>query len=260
MPTPFVAVSLKLYFDHAETLRWSRRVAALARAHVAVVSGAIELAILPSTPSLSEVRRLVAGSAVRLGAQDLSCFDTGPYTGEASGRQLREVGCRYAEIGHAERRRLFGDDEERIRGKTAAALRNGLVPLLCVGEDMRGSPAAAAEQAVDQLRSALAGASGTTGLPEVVVAYEPVWAIGAAQPAPAEHIRTVCAALAAELGDHGDRTSRVIYGGSAGPGLLDELGAEVDGLFLGRRAHDVDGLAAVLDEAAARPAGEQPPS
>jgi triosephosphate isomerase len=165
-----------------------------------------------------------------------------------SAAELAEVGVRLAEVGHAERRRWQGETDEVVAAKTAAAMRHGLTPVVCVGEVESGHPADAARESVRQLRSALTAAP----IGRVIVAYEPVWAIGAAAPAPPAHIRASCAALAAELTQSADRAgSTVIYGGSAGPGLLAALGDTVDGLFLGRRAHDPAGLLAVLDEAAA---------
>jgi triosephosphate isomerase len=154
----------------------------------------------------------------------------------------------YAEVGHAERRRLFGETDEVVAAKVAAALDAGIVPVLCVGEADRLSADDAAAATVAQLHADLEDSPAGP----VVVAYEPVWAIGAPQPAPAIHISTVTRALRAALDALPARTgSSVIYGGSAGPGLLTELGDDVDGLFLGRFAHDPEALIAVLDEAAA---------
>ncbi|HEX7345247.1 MAG TPA: triose-phosphate isomerase, partial [Candidatus Limnocylindrales bacterium] len=123
-------------------------------------------------------------------------------------------------------------------------LRNGLRPVLCIGEEERVDPAAASERTIAQLADALDGAPAGP----LIVAYEPVWAIGAPEPAPVEHIRTVARALREAVADRPG--TFVIYGGSAGPGLLTELGDAVDGLFLGRFAHDPVSLETVLDEAA----------
>jgi triosephosphate isomerase len=242
-----IGVSLKMYFGHAQTLDWCRRVATLATERPA--SGT-RVFLLPSFPSLPGVADLLAGTGIAFGAQDLTADDAGAQTGEVGGAMLAEVGCRYVEVGHAERRTLFGESEELVSAKTAAALRHGLVPVLCLGETGHGEAAEAAVECVRQLESALT-ASRTAGLTgPLVIAYEPHWAIGAAEPAPDEHISTVCAALrtaVADLDAHPD--SSVIYGGSAGPGLLTRLADTVDGLFLGRFAHDPAALASVLDEA-----------
>jgi triosephosphate isomerase (TIM) len=148
-------------------------------------------------------------------------------------------------VGHAERRTFAGETEPVVAAKLAAAFRHGLVPVLCVGEADRVSAGQAVEECRRQVESALgpAARSGLSG--PVVVAYEPYWAIGAAEPAPEPHIRTVCSALR----ETAPATGRVIYGGSAGPGLLTRLGDAVDGLFLGRFAHDPAALGSVLDEA-----------
>jgi triosephosphate isomerase len=181
-----------------------------------------------------------ASTPVRIGGQDIFWEDEGPFTGEVSGAQLRELGCDYVEIGHAERRRIFGEDDEMIAAKTAAAFRNGLTPLLCVGEQRPSSVEAATAECMAQLESALSTAAGP-----VVVAYEPQWAIGAAEPASPLYIAAVCSALRSHLSSTG---SSVIYGGSAKPGLLTQLGDGVDGLFLGRFAHDPAAVTAILDE------------
>ncbi len=253
-PAVTIGISLKMYFGHHQTLNWCRHLAAIAARHPAVTTGLAELFVLPSFPALVPAGITLADARVRVGAQDLAAEDAGPYTGEVSGAQLKEIGCVYAEVGHAERRRLFGEGDTLVAAKTAAALRNGLTPVLCVGELNRTSPAEAADRTVAELRRLLTTVDrdGPTAAAQVVVAYEPQWAIGAAEPASVEHIRTVCAALAAWLADQPSFAgSRVIYGGSAGPGLLTSLGTDVGGLFLGRFAHDPAALEAILDEARA---------
>lgn len=244
-----VGVNLKMYFDHDATLAWCTRVAVIAREHPAVADGLVELVVLPSFPSLPAVVDLFSGSRAEVGTQNLHEEDAGPFTGEVSGVTLAQVGCRYVVVGHAERRRLFGEDDATVARKVAAALRNGLVPVLCVGEPESGDPEHAARLCVGQLDSALAVAErdGVTG--PLVVAYEPGWAIGVDQAATPAHIAYVVAALRAALEGRSAATqARVIYGGSAGPGLLAEVGLTVDGLFLGRFAHDPAVLETVFDE------------
>lgn len=247
----FLGVSLKMYLDHAATLGWVRDVVAIAGRSPAVADGRVQVAVLPTFVSIDAVSAITAESLVDHGAQDLAVADEGAFTGEVSGRDLAALGCRYVEVGHAERRRLFGEDETVVAGKFAAAVRNGLVPILCVGESDHVDADAAAEVCVGQVRSALAGAE--AAVPDLIIAYEPVWAIGADRPAAVDHVRAVCAGIRAGVDeDHRLSRVRVIYGGSAGPGLLSELGADaVDGLFLGRFAHDPAALAALIDEAAA---------
>jgi len=242
-----VGVSLKMYFGHRQSLDWCARVAELSRTHAAVARGDVELFVIPGYLSVPTAVEIFADGPVAVGAQDLASADTGAFTGEVSGVELAEVGVTVVEVGHAERRRLFHETDEVVAEKSAAALRNGITPVLCIGESRQSDPASAAAESMRQVTSALADAPDG----RVIVAYEPVWAIGAAEPAPADYIRAVCAILresvAALTGRDG---SAVIYGGSAGPGLLTQLGSDVDGLFLGRFAHDTAALGRVLDEAA----------
>jgi triosephosphate isomerase len=245
-----IGVSLKMYFGHREALRWFPRVAEVARANGAVVAGDVLLFVIPTYLQVPAAVAAFAGTKVQVGVQDVAIEDSGAYTGEVSAVEVAEAGATLAEVGHAERRLLFGEDDQITALKVAASLRNGLTPVLCIGESERLDATAAAAVATAQLRADLDGA------PEgrVIVAYEPVWAIGAVEPAPTDHIRTVGRALSAAV-QAMRPGSVVIYGGSAGPGLLGRLGDSVDGLFLGRFAHDVDRLAAVLDEAAVRAGG-----
>ncbi|WP_375399966.1 triose-phosphate isomerase family protein [uncultured Amnibacterium sp.] len=243
-----LGVSLKMYFSPAETATWSGAVAAIAREHDAVLSGRVELFVLPSFPMIPATVAAFAGTAVAVGAQDLMWEDRGAFTGGVSGLDLRALGCRYAEVGHAERRGVFGEDDHIVRRKLAAAVRTGLVPVFCVGERERTSPDAAAAACSAQLAAALRDVPANDAV-ELVVAYEPEWAIGAEQSASADYIRTVTAGLRDWLAvAPGLGTTRVIYGGSAGPGLLPQLDGAADGLFLGRSAHDPAAVARVLDE------------
>jgi triosephosphate isomerase len=244
-----LGVSLKMYLTHRDTVQWARQVAEIARKHPAVLSGAAELFVLPSFPSIPACVEVFADSQVRVGAQDLATADAGAYTGEVSGRVLAELGCSYAEVGHAERRRLFAETDDIVALKVVAALRNSLIPVMCVGEPALTTPALAAQACIREL-GVVVNAATTRGLPaQLVVAYEPQWAIGAREPAPAEYIAEVCRSISDWLAaTRATAGSRVIYGGSAGPGLLTRLGDSVDGLFLGRFAHDPKALTAILDE------------
>jgi triosephosphate isomerase (TIM) len=246
-------VSLKMYFGAEDTLKWCRRVADMARRNEAVVIGTAEVFVLPSMPFVAQVRDVFAGTRVGVGAQNLFWQDRGAFTGEVSGAMLRELGCRYVEVGHAERRRYFGETNEIVALKVAAALRNSLVPVICVGETERSDAAQASTSCIAELDDALKYATESGAPGPVVVAYEPVWAIGAPAPAPPEHIGHVCLELQRRLASHEPvmPDSRVIYGGSAGHGLLSNLAHSVDGLFLGRFAHDPNAFEAILDEAIA---------
>lgn len=253
MPTPLpstpviLGVSLKMYFSHQETLDWTKKVLAIAENHPAVANDLATLFILPSTPTLGAVGTILANTKLQLGAQDLFHQDKGPFTGEVGGPMLRELGCRYVAIGHAERRDLFGETDHDVAEKLAAALRNDLIPILCVGEQSETSAEEAAEICIKQIEAS--GAASNSQELNIVVAYEPVWAIGAEAPAPEVHIRKVCSRVTQFFAKSDQfRSSRVIYGGSAGPGLLTRLRGDLSGLFLGRFAHDTDNLVKVLNE------------
>jgi triosephosphate isomerase len=237
-----VAVSLKAYFGQAETRDWLAQLAVtLARAPL---PNGVELAVFPSFPLLERARLALEPFGVHVGAQDVSWSESGPMTGEVPASMLAEMGCRYAEVGHAERRRWFGENDQVVASKAEAAARHGLVPLICVGEHRRGGEDAAAE-VVRQARQVVEQMARRA----FVLAYEPVWAIGADEPADAAEVLRVGAALRSSLPDLG-AAGRLVYGGTAGPGTLTRLASCFDGIFLGRRAHRIDGLRQVLEEAA----------
>ena len=235
-----LGVSLKAYLGYDQTLSWAGRVAEGRAGHQAE----LELFVLPSYPALAEVGRILAGTGITHGAQNLAADDSGAQTGEVTGAMLVELGCRYVAVGHAERRYHFGEGDDVVAAKIAAAFRHGLTPVLCVGETDHCTATQAISACIRQLNSALTVARRTGTVGRVVVAYEPVWAIGQAEPAPDEHILAVIEGIRGVADG-----SSVIYGGSAQPGLLSRLASGVDGLFLGRFAHDPMALAAVIDEA-----------
>ena len=153
---------------------------------------------------------------------------------------LRSIGCSIVELGHAERRRLFGETDIEVAKKAQAAVRNGLTPLVCIGEKTQGTPQEAVEECRPQIESILAVTE-----QEIIFAYEPVWAIGQPKPASAEYVVAVTKELRVLCGD---RKVRFLYGGSAGPGTFDAMRDGVDGLFLGRFAHDVGNFREVITE------------
>lgn len=240
----YVGVSTKMYLGYQESLRWLSEVRAVVDQRPALAAGRdVVVFVIPSFPVLAEARTLLAGSPILLGAQNCAWGD-GPLTGEVSPGLLAELGVTLVEIGHAERRAQFGEDDGVVARKVRAAADAGLTSLLCVGEPAETAPEEAAEFCLGQVRSAAAGdAELGAGL---VLAYEPVWAIGADRPAPPSYVNAVVGLIRDGL----DGRCPIIYGGSAGPGLLPQLAA--DGLFLGRFAHDASNLGLVLDEALAR--------
>lgn len=242
-----LGASLKLYLDIDASVAWAQSLAGIARTHAAVLSGDVRLFILPSVPALERVIAAVADAPIAVGAQDLFWDDRGAFTGAVSGADLAHLGCRYVEVGHAERRHVFGEDDTIIRRKLTAAVRNGLTPVLCVGEEERGDASRAAATCIAQIESAIADA---VDLDDLVIAYEPEWAIGRAEPASPDHVTEVVARIRSHLAQRGLDDASVIYGGSAKPGLLSTLSSDVDGLFLGRFAHDPRTFARMIDEAA----------
>jgi triosephosphate isomerase len=247
LSSKFFGVSLKMYFGHAQALDWCERVATWARQAPPLVNGTTGLAVLPSFLALTEAVRIFNGTNVHVGAQDLFWDDRGPFTGEVGGPELSEIGCRFVEVGHAERRNILGETDSVVARKVAAAMRNDLVPILCVGEPVPATPDEAAAWCISQLETAIRdeGRSGAG----IVVAYEPIWAIGAPAPAPIDHIAAVCASVRRWLSSTSLGAWRLIYGGSAGAGLMSKLDDCIDGLFLGRSAHDPEDLVRILAEA-----------
>jgi triosephosphate isomerase len=234
-----VGINLKLYLDLASTLLYTRALCRAARGRPSLHNGSVQLWLAPATPFLGAVRDTIGDAPIELVAQNVDDVDAGPHTGGTCARDLADVGCRRVILGHAERRRLFAEDDAVIAAKARAALRLGLRPVLCVGEPLRGTPDQASARCVEEIMRIA---------PEVdaewTVAYEPHWAIGATEAADPEYIAEVIAGIRENVPG-----VAVIYGGSAGPGLLRRLGAGVDGIFLGRFGHDPDSVAQVLDEA-----------
>ncbi len=245
-----IGSSLKMYFGRARTLEWTRAVAAICADHPAVRDGVVEPFVIPTFPSIPDVVPIATAARMLVGAQDLHWEDAGAFTGEVSALELAEHGVTLAEIGHAERRAMFGESDATVALKVAAALRHGIAPVLCIGEAREGSPDDAAAACIRQLEASLALAREAGAVGRLVVAYEPVWAIGAPRPAGDDHIRAVASALRAHLADD-PLDAQVIYGGSAGPGLLPRIADSVDGMFLGRFAHDPAAFGTILDEALA---------
>ncbi len=235
---PLVGAGLKMFLGYAETIGYLRELAASA----AEFDG-VSVFVLPSFPVLAAARELLAGSPVRYGAQDAHWEESGAYTGCVSPAVLRELGCTFVEVGHAERRHLFGESDEMVARKALAAVRCGLEPIVCVGEEHE-TGGAAATIVGDQVAAVL------TPLPsaaDVVIAYEPVWAIGAETAADPERVAGVVAEVRRRAAGR-DGDLRILYGGSVRPGeIAGLLAAGVDGVFVGRAATAVSGLREVVE-------------
>jgi triosephosphate isomerase len=245
-PRRIVGVSLKMYFDLPATLSYVRGVLQL---DGDAWNARIDLFVIPDFVSLTESARILESSSIMLGAQDTFWEDAGAHTGEVSPLVLRQAGARIVEIGHAERRALFGETDEWVAKKAGAAARNGLIPLVCIGERTHHSSVSAAvgtaiQECTPQVKAVLAAVPEDQ---EVILAYEPVWAIGAKEPADADHVVNVTKELR-KLAAGRSGATRIVYGGSAGPGTFAKIAEGVDGLFLGRFAHDINNLKKVIGE------------
>ncbi|WP_297747614.1 triose-phosphate isomerase family protein [uncultured Tessaracoccus sp.] len=238
---PITAVSLKMYFERERTLEYVNALTSLVRAEQSLTDE-VTLAVLPDFLTMAAVAEPIAAAGMMLGAQNLAPEDRGAFTGEVSGADLYALGARVVEIGHAERRTIFAESDAMVAQKVATATKVGLTPLLCIGEPKQTNPDDAAKLCVEQIRSALHDATPN----EIWLAYEPYWAIGAAKPAEPEYVSAVCDAMRDQLQDMPGIS--ILYGGSAGTGLIQELSESIDGLFLGRFAHDPEAFVAVAKE------------
>lgn len=249
---PLVGVSFKMYFDVPKTREYVDESISLLSSALPSLSKPTDIFVIPDFVTLSSVASQIssAQSPLLLGAQDVHSQDFGAFTGEVSPKVLSQVGVKFVEIGHAERRRYFSETDEDVANKAAAIANNDMVPLICIGEVSRprnldelsiDDVDAVVEECWRQIRPALEGMPSDA---EVVLAYEPVWAIGKAEPASPEYVVKITKALRRRYNKEyvgadkrTDESMRILYGGSAGPGLFAKISQGVDGLFLGRFAH-----------------------
>jgi triosephosphate isomerase len=246
-PQKIVGVGLKMYFSAAQTIEWAQQVKNIIAPMSSVENSTVEFFVLPSTPMIYQLVTTFVGTRVRVGSQNHSANENGAFTGETSAHMLSEIGCEFAEVGHAERRRDFNETDELIAQKVSQALSANLIPIICAGEKTQATPEAAAIVCIDQIKSALS-LSETYLHQRIIIAYEPVWAIGVAAPADAEYINAVCAKIKESTKALGTTNLQILYGGSADRGLFEQIATNVDGLFLGRSAHDVKNLKKIVEE------------
>jgi triosephosphate isomerase len=218
----------------------------LLRAVIDGVSGCsgVEIAVCPPYPYLAQVSGLAQGSNVAVGAQDI-CEKTGQgaFTGEVSGQMLVELGCRYAIVGHSERRQFFDDTDDRVAAKFVAAQQAGLLPILCLGETLAEREANTTEQVLARQLRAVLKLAGAKAFGQAVVAYEPVWAIGTGRTATPEQAQEVHAFLRQRMADEDAIIAaalRILYGGSVKPDNASSLFAcpDVDGGLIGGASLD----------------------
>ncbi|NEK85170.1 triose-phosphate isomerase [Blastococcus saxobsidens] len=252
---PLIAGNWKMHMTHLEAIGLVQKVVFSLKDKELE---AAEVVVLPPFTALRSVQTLVAGDklAIGYGAQDLSAQDSGAYTGEVSGGMLSALACGYVTVGHSERRALHGEDDAVVAAKVQAALRHGVVPILCVGEGLEVRKAGShVAHCTAQLDAALEGLSAEQ-VQGLVIAYEPVWAIGTGEVATPDDAQEVCGALRARLAERfGDETGsgvRILYGGSVKAantaGIL--AGADIDGALVGGASLDADEFAQICRIAA----------
>ena len=235
---PLIAGNWKMNLNHYEAIALVQKIAfALPDKYF----DKVDVTVIPPFTDLRSVQTLVDGDKLRLtyGAQDVSQHDSGAYTGDVSGAFLRRVGCSYVVVGHSERRTYHHEDDALVAAKAAAAFRHGLIPIVCIGEHLDVREAGNhVEHNVTQLRGSLAGLTDEQ-LADVVIAYEPVWAIGTGRVASAADAQEVCGAIRAELAALSSpkvaEGVRVLYGGSVNAKNVGEIVAQtdVDGALVG---------------------------
>jgi triosephosphate isomerase len=253
--TPLIAGNWKMHMNHLEAIGLVQKVVFSLPEKVL---DAVDVVVLPPFTALRSVQTLVTGDklAIGYGAQDLSAHDAGAYTGEVSGAMLASLACGYVTVGHSERRQYHREDDALVAAKTRAALRHELTPILCVGEglDVRRENGHV-EHCCDQVDAALEGLT-EAEVRRIVLAYEPVWAIGTGEVATPEDAQEVCAAIRARLaerfGPETAETVRILYGGSVKAantaGIL--AGPDIDGALVGGASLDADEFAQICRIAA----------
>ncbi|MEV8456592.1 triose-phosphate isomerase [Streptomyces sp. NPDC052095] len=243
--TPLMAGNWKMNLNHLEAIAHTQK---LGFALTDKDYDAVEVAVLVPFTDLRSVQTLVEGDKLKIkfGAQDISAHDSGAYTGEVSGPMLAKLRCAYAAVGHSERRQYHGESDELCNAKVKAAFKHGLTPILCVGEGLD------VRKAGDQVSHTLAQLDG--GLKDVpaeqaasvVIAYEPVWAIGTGEVATPEDAQEVCGAIRGRLAELYSQELadgvRIQYGGSVKSGNVAAIMAQpdVDGALVGGAALDAD--------------------
>ena len=248
MRTPVMAGNWKMYKTPAETRVFFEKFLPLVQN-----ARGRQIVICPSFTNLAAAVEAAAGSQVEIGGQDLFWMKEGAYTGEVSGPMLAATGCRWVIIGHSERRQYFGETDETVFKKTAAALEAALTPIVCVGERLEEREAGRTEAVLlDQFRDGLSPLT-PEQFARIVIAYEPVWAIGTGrtatpQIAAAAH-RFLRAQVRERYGEQAAAQLRILYGGSVKPDNIKGLMAEdeIDGVLVGGASLDPVSFAAIVN-------------
>lgn len=220
------------------------------------LSSKAEILVCPPFVYLSQVQQAVAGSAIKLGAQNVSQHANGAFTGETSLAMLEDLGCEYVILGHSERRSLYAETDELVADKFIATVEAGLKPILCVGETLEEREADQTIEVVGRQLKAVINAAGIEKFKDAVVAYEPVWAIGTGKTATPEQAQDVHAAIRAMVAEYDAETAsklRILYGGSVNAGNAAELFAneDVDGGLVGGASLKANDFTAICQAAGA---------
>jgi triosephosphate isomerase len=241
--TLLIAGNWKMNLNHLEAIALVQKIAfTLPEKYL----NKVEVAVIPPFTDLRPVQTLVEGDKLQIayGAQDISAHESGAYTGEISGSMLAKLGCRYVLVGHSERRAYHAETDDVVAAKIAAAHAHGLTPILCVGEGLDVREAGThLEHTTAQVRAALAAVTPDKAS-DLVLAYEPIWAIGTGRVALPNDAQEVCAAIRATLAEMYGREladrSRILYGGSVKSGNVAEITAQpdVDGALVGGASLD----------------------
>ena len=247
---PLIAGNWKMNLNHLEAIAVTQKLAFLLNEKDYEAS---DIAVLPPFVDIRSVQTLIDGDRLQLlyGAQDLSPFPAGAYTGDISGAMLAKLGCTFVVVGHSERRAYHGESDTLINSKVKAALSAGLTPILCVGEsDEIRSSQSHISHVTEQLNSALVGI--TPGqVKKIVIAYEPIWAIGTGKSATPEDAQEMAAALRARVVKLANgqiaNAIRILYGGSVKASLIKEIMAcpDVDGVLVGGASLDPEEFAKI---------------
>lgn len=247
--TPLMAGNWKMNLNHIEAIALVQKLAYTLNAEDFAT---LDVAVLPPFTDIRSVQTLVDGDklALKYGAQDVSAADKGAYTGEISGPMLAKLGCSFVVVGHSERRQYHGESDDTVNAKAKAALRNDLTPIVCVGEGLETRKAGEhVAFTIAQLDGALAGLT-SEQVASLVVAYEPVWAIGTGEVATPADAQEVCSAIRGRIREiHGTSADqvRVLYGGSMKSENVAALMAEkdIDGGLVGGASIDPDEFVSV---------------
>jgi triosephosphate isomerase (TIM) len=247
---PLMAGNWKMNLNHLEAIALVQK---LAFSLTDEDFETVEVTVLPPFTHIRSVQTLVDGDKLRIkyGAQDLSEHDDGAHTGDISGAMLAKLGCSYVVVGHSERRQFHAEDDALVNRKVKAAFRHDLLPILCIGEGLEvRQQGRQVEHTLSQLDGALADVTPDQAA-LLVVAYEPVWAIGTGEVATPEDAQEVCAAIRQRLGDLYSAeladSVRVLYGGSVKADNIGPIMAQpdVDGALVGGASLDAEGFTAI---------------